>query len=204
MNKKLTRTMTTALLLAGVIAFGLAAQPGNSHPQGEEGPPHLDLAAAAVTLNVTEEALIAALALPENGPQGEQPARPEREEHERPDLAAAAVTLGITEDDLETALGDPEQGRPDLAAAAAALGITEEALMDALGVPADRPEGGPGGDNPDQMGHEPPTIDFAAAAETLGVTEEALIEALGVSAEGLQSNGPPSHGQRRSARGGRR
>jgi len=187
MNVKLTRTLATTLLLVGAIGFGLAAQPGGRPEEGDKRP-RLDIAAAAVTLGTTEEALIAALGLPDAPPE-----RGSREQvkAERPDLAAAAATLGITEDALLAVLGEPGQGHPDLAAIALALGVTEDALIDALGIH----EGGSGPQH-EQDGHHPPQIDFAGAAETLGVTEEALIAALGLPNGGPQSNGPPS-GDRR-------
>jgi hypothetical protein len=184
MNNKLTRTLATTLLLAGAIGISLAAQPGGGRDQGEK-PQQPDFAAAAETLGTTEEALIAALGLPEAPPsEGSR----EQEKGERPDLAAVATTLGITEDALKSALGEPGQGRPDLAAVATTLGITEDALIEALGIP----DGG----GPQQDGNQPPQIDFAAAAETLGVTEEALFAALGIPEGGPQSNGPPSGGRR--------
>jgi hypothetical protein len=187
MNNKLTRTLATTLLLAGAIGISLAAQPGGTRDQGEK-PQRPDFAAAAETLGTTEEALIAALGLPEAPPsEGSR----EQEKGERPDLAAVAATLGITEDALKSALGEPGQGRPDLAAVASALGITEEALVDAMGMP-ERGEG----EGPQQDGNQPPQIDFAAAAETLGVTEDALIAALGIPEGGPQDNGPPGGGGR--------
>ncbi|MFC2094994.1 hypothetical protein ACFLSW_00945 [Candidatus Bipolaricaulota bacterium] len=192
MNKKLRWTLATITLLVGVIAFTLAAQPGGGDANQGDKPPMLDVAGAAITLEVTEEALITALGLPEAPPEGERPERgerPEQGEHERPDLGAAAETLGITEEALMTALGDPEQGRPDLAATAEALGITEEILIDALGLP-ERVEG----EGPQHEGPKRPQIDFATAAEILGVTEEALIEALGVPEGGLQGDSQPQGG----------
>ncbi|TFH06434.1 MAG: hypothetical protein E4H08_11020 [Candidatus Atribacteria bacterium] len=71
-------------------------------------------------------------------------------------------------------------------------------------MPTDRPEGGPGGEGPEQMGREPPVIDFSAAAATRGVTEEALIQALGIPEDAPLNNGPPAGGQGRPPHGGRR
>ena len=60
-------------------------------------PPHIDLAAAAAQLGVTEKALRNALGDPRQGP---------------PDFAAAAAQLGITEQALIAALGIPPGGPP--------------------------------------------------------------------------------------------
>ena|GEM_PF-1601056 len=198
MNRNTKRALGISLLLISALAFGLVAQQMGG-PQGEGERPQLDLAGAAETLGVTEEALIAALGLPEAPPERpERPARSEQATKPEPDLAGAAATLGITEDELIAALGDPSQGRPDLAAVASALGITEDELVAALGLP-ERPEGGGG----PQGEHEKPEIDFAAAALELGVTEEALIEALGIPEGGPEQGGPGGEG-RGGPRGGRR
>lgn len=64
---------------------------GEGGPQDEQGGQQMfDTAAAAEQLGVTEEALIAALGDPEQGP---------------PDFEAAAEALGVTEADLLAALG---------------------------------------------------------------------------------------------------
>ena len=74
---------------------------GNQPPSGNQPPgpggQGLDLAAAAAQLNVTEEALQAALGDPNQGP---------------PDFAAAAQALGVSEADLLAALGMPADGQP--------------------------------------------------------------------------------------------
>jgi hypothetical protein len=57
----------------------------------------IDLAAAAETLGITEEALMAAMGEPGQG---------------APDFAAIAATLGVTEADLMAALGITEGGMP--------------------------------------------------------------------------------------------
>lgn len=72
MKKNLTKILPTALLISGDIAFALVAQPNSSRSQGEDSPPQLDLASAAITLNATEGALIAALGLPADRPEGGQ------------------------------------------------------------------------------------------------------------------------------------
>jgi len=142
---------------------GMPGGPG--HPQEGRDGPRPDTATAAAQLGVSEEALIAALGDPNQGP---------------PDFAAAAETLGVTEAELMSALGgapeeggtppskttdltgnqQEEMGSPeemisvpqslDLATAAAQLGVTEDALSAAL----------------------------ATAATELGVTEQELIDAL--------------------------
>jgi len=152
--------------------------PSGNRPSGPGGK-ELDLATAAAQLNVTEEALQAALGDPSQG---------------QPDFAAAAQALGVSEADLLAALGMSADGQPqrpdggqplarqgadggqqpDFAAAAAQLGVTEEALQAALGDPS---QGQP---------------DFAAAAQTLGVSEADLLAALGMPADGQ----PPTGGQR--------
>lgn len=71
---------------------------GQQQPQqGGMQRPHIDLAAAASKLGVTEEALRAALGDPSQG---------------HPDLAAAAAQLGVTEQELIEALGLPAGGPP--------------------------------------------------------------------------------------------
>ena len=192
MNRRIRWMLGLVMLLVGAIAFGLAAQPGlRGGPAQWNEPPRLDIVGAAETLGVTEEALIAALGLPEKGPGG--PGGQERPTGPRPDLAAVAESLGVTEDALKDALGAPVQGAPDLAAAAAALGITEEALIEALGFPGKGARGGPvqGGPGQGRQQREgPPKIDFAAAAEILGITEAELIAALGLPEGGPQQRGP--------------
>jgi hypothetical protein len=188
MNKKRTWILGIALLAIGGIALGLTAR------QNSDQPPRLDIAGAAVTLGVSEEALIDALGLPEAPPNDGQ--RPEQGERPRPDLATAAETLGITEADLQAALGEPGAGHPDLATVASSLGITEDTLVEALGLPAGPPERGAG-----QPNHSRPELDLATAAQTLGVSEQALIDALGLPEDGPQGMPCPGdggpHGNRR-------
>ncbi len=166
-----TQNIDTVSAAAGAAEQALPdGQPPQGQMDGQQGEhPQIDLASAASTLGVTEEALMAALGEPGQGP---------------PDLASAAAELGVTEEALITALGVPVggpdgqggQGQPsdgqapqiDLASAASTLGITEEALKAALGAP-------------------PP--DFAAAAAKLGITEQALTDALGIPAGGPPNNG---------------
>ena len=69
----------------------------NSQPVGPDGQQMPDLATAAAQLGVTEEALMAALGDPSQGPL---------------DFAAAAAALGVTEADLMAALGIAEGGMP--------------------------------------------------------------------------------------------
>jgi len=187
MNSKTQWTLGATLIVVGAIAFGLSAQPFRGGDRRGDGPPRLDIAAAAQSLGVTEDALIEALGLPERGPQDGPRQGPRREDAERqpPDLAAAAEILGVSEQALRDALGDPSQGPPDLAAAAGALGITEEALREALGLPDGVPGDGhdPGDRGERRLAQRPPRLDFAAAAETLGVSVEALMDALGVSSQ---------------------
>jgi hypothetical protein len=72
--------------------------PGPGAPGGGTGSPQMpDMAAAAAQLGITEEALMAALGEPGQGP---------------PDFATAAATLGISEEALIAVLGIPE-GRPE-------------------------------------------------------------------------------------------
>ncbi|RME66394.1 MAG: hypothetical protein D6790_00225, partial [Caldilineae bacterium] len=72
-------------------------QPGGQPGQPGGQPPQIDLASAAQTLGVSEEALQAALGDPQQGP---------------PDFAAAAEALGVSESDLMDALGIPANGMP--------------------------------------------------------------------------------------------
>ena len=82
-----------------VVQQEAEGKPGG--PGGQQGGPGgqsmIDLAAAAETLGVTEEALIAAMGEPGQG---------------APDFAAIAATLGVTEDALMAALGIVEGGMP--------------------------------------------------------------------------------------------
>ncbi|MBI9049599.1 MAG: DUF1566 domain-containing protein [Anaerolineaceae bacterium] len=68
-------------------------RPAAGQPAGPDGQPMPDLAAAATTLGITEEALKAALGGPNQGP---------------PDFASVAQTLGVTEAELIAALGVPQ------------------------------------------------------------------------------------------------
>jgi len=177
MNRKTLRSLVVALFALSLLTVGVLAQPaGRSGRPDHCGP---DLAAAAETLGIAEDALKDALGDPQAGP---------------PNFAEAAETLGISEDALIEALGKPPAGREggregekmdrpklDLAAAAEALGVTEDALKEALGEP-----GSP--------------IDFESAAETLGVTVEQLMEALGIP-EGGQNGRPARSGQQGGGQG---
>jgi len=93
------RTIGLALALVAVLAIGaVAAEPGGGpsrHDLADRRPLRINLAAAAETLGVAEDALKDALGDPEQGP---------------PDLAAAAETLGVAEDALIEALGIPAGG----------------------------------------------------------------------------------------------
>ena len=140
---------------------------GKSNKQGGQPQARPDFTAAAKTLGVTEDALVAALGDPQKG---------------QPDFTAVAKILGVSEEALKNALSVPDgmntkqsgqpqkgqmqggqpQGRPNFSAAAKTLGVTEEAIMAALGDP--------------QKGQP----DFATAAATLGVTKDALMAALGI------------------------
>lgn len=73
----------------------------NNPPVGQnssgQGGPNIDLATAAATLGVSEDALAAALGDPSQG---------------RPDIRAAAEILGVSQEALEIALGIPVGGPP--------------------------------------------------------------------------------------------
>jgi hypothetical protein len=173
MTKKLRFTLGPILLVVGALCLSLSAKPSGSE-RGPE-PPRLDVAGAAATFGVEEEALAEALGLPAGGPDQ----RPADGEHGRPDLTAAAEALGVTEEALRGALGEPGQGRPDFAAASATLGMPEDALIEALRVP------GPEHERP-----EHPQLRLEEAAEWLGVSADDLAAALGLPNEGPQQAGP--------------
>ena len=91
----------TAVVATDSGPNGQGAPQGNSDGQTPQGGPgsqqQIDTAAAAAQLGVTEEALIAALGDPSQGP---------------PDFAAAAQILGVTEEALMEALGITGEMQP--------------------------------------------------------------------------------------------
>ena len=138
--------------------------------RGGQGGQMPDFAAAAATLGITEEELVAALGDASQGP---------------PDFEAVAATLGITAEELESALMSNSSAPTDTAPPSGQSADTSSYPA----PPADNQQGdtagqqaAPGGQQGGPGGQ--PMIDLAAAAETLGVTEEALIAAMGEPGQG--------------------
>ena len=104
-NSVLRLVGVTTILILGLACFscgttdprGHSNRPQSVGQQRGDRPGMPDFTEAAATLGITEEALMAALGDPGQGP---------------PDFAAAAEELGISEAELIEALGMPENGPP--------------------------------------------------------------------------------------------
>ncbi len=172
--------------------------------EGAAAPQSPDLAVVAAQLGVTEEALMAALGEPGQGP---------------PNSEAAAEALGVTVEELESALMNGSAAPTDAAQPSeqTADTNTQPAVPAAPPMDANNQPPAPGGQQAGAGGQ--PMIDLSAAAAQLGVTEAALQAALGdanqgppdlvsaaqqlgvteealIAALGLPTDGPPVGGQR--------